>query len=54
MKIATLILHIVCAVLFGVCAVTDTSMISSILYMIASIIWSVNIGIDIAHFTFDD
>ena len=49
-----LILHIICAILFGVCAIIETSMISSTLYTIATIMWSICIGIDIMRIKYDD
>jgi hypothetical protein len=49
MKITVLILHIVCAVLFGACAVIHTNMISEALNILASISWSICIGMDIEN-----
>lgn len=48
-KIVLLILHIVCAILFGITTVISTNMLSAIFSMIASIMWSVCVGMDIAQ-----
>lgn len=50
MKIILLVLHIICAVLFGVNAVVNTNIFS----MIASILWSICIGMDITQLIYDD
>lgn len=52
MKIVLLVLHIICTVLFGICAVINTNMVAASLYMIASIVWGVNVGIDIVLLIF--
>lgn len=53
MKIALLVLHIVCAILFGICAVISTNMISEIGHIIASIAWSVCVGMDIVQLIYE-
>ena len=54
MKITLLVLHIVCAILFGVCAIINTNMISEIGYIIAAIAWSVCVGMDIAQLIYKE
>lgn len=49
--ITSLILHIIAAILFGVCAVIHTNIITDILYTICSILHGVMIGSDIAILT---
>ena len=49
MKVVILILHIVSAILFGICAVNVTSMTAKILYTISCAIWSVCVGMDIVN-----
>ncbi len=53
MKIALLVLHIVCAILFGICAIINTNMVAAILYMIASVAWSITVGLDIADLIYN-
>ena len=54
MRITLLILHIVCAILFGVSAVINTNMILEASNILASIAWSVCVGMDIAQIIDDD
>ena len=49
MKIALLVLHIFCAIALGACAVINTNMVAEIFYILASISWSVCVGIDITN-----
>lgn len=53
MKIVLLVLHIVCAVLFGVNAVMTTDMLRAILSTINSVLWGVCIGVDIVRLICD-
>ena len=48
MKITLLVLHIVSAILFGACAVISTNLVSEILWMVASVLNGVLVGLDIA------
>lgn len=49
MKIVLMVLHIVCAVVFGVCAIMNTNMVGAILNMVASVLWSICAGMDVAQ-----
>ncbi|MBO5828832.1 MAG: hypothetical protein J6R59_10345 [Paludibacteraceae bacterium] len=49
MKIALLVLHIVAAIFFGVCAVINTNIVTESCYVFASAMWSICIGMDIAN-----
>lgn len=53
-KIILLTLHIICAILFGITTVISTNMLSAIFSMIASIIWSVCVGMDIAQLIYNN
>ena len=47
-KVTMLILHIVCAILFGVGAIVNPNIIAATLDTLACALWSVCIGLDIA------
>ena len=49
MKIASLILKILITVLNGILVIASTNMITSIIWLIATILWSVNVGMEIMH-----
>ena len=49
MKITLLILHITCAILFGVAAVTASHPLASSLYTLSAMAWSVCVGMDITQ-----
>lgn len=48
MKIAILVLHIMCVIAFGLCAIVATNTLATILYTVCAALWCVNVGIDIA------
>ena len=48
-----LILHIVCAILFGICAVNATDTTNEILNTITCALWSVCIGMDIIQLIYN-
>ena len=50
MKIAMLVLHIMCVIIFGSAAITATNTIVTILYTICSVLWGVNVVLDIVTF----
>jgi hypothetical protein len=56
MRISLLVLHIICAILFGAASIINTNIVTSIIYMIASVAWGVNVGMDIAllHYESED
>lgn len=49
MKIALFILKILAAVLSGILAITTANMVTSIIWLIATMTWSVNVGMDIMN-----
>lgn len=48
MKISLLVLHVVCAIMFSVCAIINTNIVASILFTISSVLWGVVVGMDIS------
>ena len=54
MKIVLLTLDTVCAIFFGINTVISTNMLSAIFSMIASIMWSVCIGMCVAGLILDN
>lgn len=48
MKVLSLILSIVCAVLFGICAVISTNTIAEIIYVFCSVMWGMISGLRLA------
>ena len=53
MKIVLLILHIICAVLMGICAITTPHIVSKIVYTLTCSLWSVCVGMGITRLIFD-
>ena len=49
MKVTVLILNIICAILFGIGALINALTATGIIYLIATIIWSVNVGMSISR-----
>ena len=49
MKITLFILKILVAVLSGILVITTANMITSIIWLTVTMIWSVNVGMDIAN-----
>lgn len=54
MKISLLVLHIVCAIMFTVCAVISPNIASSILFTTSSVLWGVLVGMDISKLILDN
>ena len=50
MKVVLLTLDIVCAIFFGINTVISTNVLSAIFSMIASILWSICVGMGVAGF----
>lgn len=50
----TLILHIACAIIFGITAVTASNPLGASISTLAAMAWSVCVGMDIAHMSYDD
>ena len=53
MKVVLLTLDIICAIFFGMNTVISTNVLSAIFSMIASILWSVCVGMGVAGLILD-
>lgn len=53
MRIVLLIVHIICAVLMGICAIIAPHIVPKILYTLTCSLWSVCVGMGITRLIFD-